>query len=156
VRYFQVDRVDELKPYCYAIGTKCVTLSEDCFEHHFPGQPVYPGAMLIESLAQLGGALMELSMRGTVGPPLPRCAMSSVKAKFRDFVSPGDSLRLRADVVSHHEDSAFVKAYATRGDRKVCEADILYVYMRVEDPALQAARDQFLDVLTRGTKVITE
>lgn len=156
MRYFQVDRVDELKPYCYAIGTKCVTLSEDCFEHHFPGQPVYPGAMLIESLAQLGGALMELSMRGDVAPPLPRCAMSTVKAKFREFVSPGDTLLLRADVVSHREDSALIKAVAMRGDRKVCEADILYVYMRIDDPALQASRDQFLDVLTRATRVISE
>jgi 3-hydroxyacyl-[acyl-carrier-protein] dehydratase len=153
VRYFQVDRIDEMKPFSYAIGKKCISLAEDCFEHHFPGQPVYPGALLIESMAQLGGALMELSLRGQVHP-LPRCAMSTVKAKFRDFVRPGDALVLRADVVSHHDESALIQATASRDGHKVCEAEILYVYLRIDDASLQASRDQFLDVLTRGTKVI--
>ena len=153
MRYFQIDRIEEMKPFSYAVGTKCVSLAEDCFEHHFPGQPVYPGALLIESMAQLGGALMELSMRGHV-TPLPRCAMSTVKAKFREFVRPGDALQLRADVVSHHDESALLRVTANRDGQKVCEAEILYLYLNVDDSALQASRDQFLDVLTRSTRVI--
>jgi 3-hydroxymyristoyl/3-hydroxydecanoyl-(acyl carrier protein) dehydratase len=155
LRYFLIDRIDELKPYSYAIGTKCVSLADDCFEHHFPGQPVFPGALLIESMAQLGGALMELSMRGSI-EPLPRCAMSSVKAKLREFVRPGDKLCLRAEVVSHREDSALVRVSATRDDRKVCEGEILYVYVRIDDAALQASREQLLDVITRSTKVVAQ
>jgi 3-hydroxymyristoyl/3-hydroxydecanoyl-(acyl carrier protein) dehydratase len=42
VRYFLIDRIDELKRFVYAKGRKCITLSDDCFKHHFPGQPVFP------------------------------------------------------------------------------------------------------------------
>ena len=153
MRYLLLDRIDELKKLEYAVGTKCVALSEDCFEHHFPGQPVYPGALLIESLAQLGGALLELSLRGT-GDHQPRCVLSSVKARFHEFVRPGDALKLRAEVVSRHPDSALVRHLATRDGARVCQADIIYVFLRVDDPVLEAGRRQLLEVLTRTTRFI--
>jgi len=154
MRFFLVDRIDELKPFTHAVGTKCITLADDCFEHHFPGQPVYPGALLIESMAQLGGALMELSLRAD-DAPMPRCVLSKVEAKFRDFGRPGDQLRLRADVVSHHPDSARVKVVALRGEQRLAEADILYLVIQLADPALEASRRQYLDILTRGTTFLT-
>ena len=64
MRYFLIDRIDELQQFSYALGTRCISLTEDYFEHHFPEQPVYPRSPLIESIAQLGGALLELSLRG--------------------------------------------------------------------------------------------
>ena len=64
MRYFLIDRIDELQKFSYALGTRCISLTEDYFEHHFPEQPVYPRSPLIESIAQLGGALLELSLRG--------------------------------------------------------------------------------------------
>lgn len=151
MRFFCVDRIDEFQPFVYAIGIKCISLADDCFEHHFPGQPVYPGSLLIETMAQLGGALLELSLRGTLDY-VPRCAVTTVNAKFRDFVRPGDALTLRADVVSHHEDSAMVKVVGSRQGTRVCEAELLYVYLRVDDPELGRSRDQFLDVITRTAK----
>ena len=153
MRYFLIDRIDELKKLEYAVATKCIALSEDCFEHHFPGQPVYPGALLIEAMAQLGGALLELSLRGAAGSP-PRCVLSSVKAKFREFARPGDVLSLRADVVSQHEDSALVRAAGTRGEVRICEAELLFVLLRIDDPALEASRRATLEVLTRGTRFV--
>jgi len=150
MRFFLVDRIDELKPFAHAVGTKCISLADDCFEHHFPGQPVYPGALLIESMAQLGGALMEISLRKD-DAPMPRCVLSKVEAKFRDFGRPGDQLCLRADVVSHHPDSARVKVAALRGEQRIAEADILYLVIQLEDPALEASRRQYLSILTRAT-----
>jgi 3-hydroxyacyl-[acyl-carrier-protein] dehydratase len=153
VRYLLVDRIDELKKFEWATGVKCVTLADDCFEHHFPSQPVYPGALLVESLAQLGGALLELSLRDVLDYT-PRCVLSSVKAKFRGFARPGDALALRADVISRHDDSALVQARACRGEERLVEAEILFVYLRVDDPRLAAARNDFLDVVTRATQVV--
>jgi 3-hydroxymyristoyl/3-hydroxydecanoyl-(acyl carrier protein) dehydratase len=153
VRYFLIDRIDELRKLSYAVGTKCISLSDDCFDQHFPGQPVYPGALLVEAMAQLGGALLEISLRETLDH-CPRCVMSSVKAKFRDFARPGDVLTLRAEVVSQHDDSALVRATGRRGDDRICEAEILYVLLRIDDPRLQRAREEFLDTLTRSTRFV--
>jgi 3-hydroxymyristoyl/3-hydroxydecanoyl-(acyl carrier protein) dehydratase len=153
LRYFLLDRIDEMKKSSYAVGTKAVTLSEDCFEHHFPGQPVYPGALLIEAMAQLGGALLEISLRGML-EYCPRCVLSTVKAKFHDFVRPGDSVVLRADVVSQHEDSAMVRVAGARNGGRVCEAEMVFVFLRLEDPLLEASRNEFLDILTRGTRFV--
>ena len=153
MRYFLVDRIEEMKLFGYAVGRKCVSLSEDCFEQHFPGQPVYPGSLLIEALAQLGGALLELSLRQELDY-CPRCAMSTVKAKFRDFVRPGDALDLRVDVLSRRTGSALVRAQASREARRVCEAEILFVYLRVDDAALEASRRQFLEIVTRATTIV--
>src|SRR5512145_803861 len=126
MRYLMVDRIDALKRFEWAEATKCISLSDDPFEQHFPGHPVYPGALLIESMAQLGGALLELSLREVLDH-CPRCVLSTVKAKFRDFARPGDVVRLRVDVVSRHEESALVRAVGTRGDgdERLCEAELL-------------------------------
>jgi 3-hydroxyacyl-[acyl-carrier-protein] dehydratase len=150
VRYFLVDRIEELRRFDYAEGLKAISLSEDVFEQHFPGRPVYPGALLIESM---GGALLELSLREE-RDHCPRCVMSSVKAKFRDFVRPGDLVRLRAEVVSRHDDDAKVKVEGRRGEERVCQAELIYVILRVDDPLLEASRNAFLDAITHGTRFV--
>ena len=153
MRFFLIDSITRLRPFTSAEGVKCISLAEDCFEHHFPGQPVYPGALLIESMAQLGGALLELSLRDERGH-CPRCVMSTVKAKFRDFVRPGDALSLRAELRSRHDDSAMVRVEGRRGEDRVCEAEILYVLVVIDDPRLEASRNALLDDLTRGTRLV--
>lgn len=153
MRFELVDRIDELKKGSYAIGVKCISLADDVFEHHFPSYPVYPGSLLIESMAQLGGALLELSLRDTLAF-CPRCVLSMVKAKFREMVKPGDSLQLRADVLSIHEQAAQVRCVGTCNGASRCEAELTYVILHIDDPALQASRDHFLDVITRQTRYV--
>lgn len=153
MRFFLVDRIEELKKLEYAEGIKCISLSDDAFEHHFPGQPVYPGALLVESLAQLGGALLEISLRDALDYS-PRCVLSKVEARFRDFARPGDALRLRAEILSHHADSALVKARAMRGETRVCEAELMYVFLKIDDERLERSRRDYLEVLTRATRFV--
>src|SRR5512145_759160 len=126
MRYLMVDRIDALKRFEWAEATKCISLSDDSFEHHFPGQPVYPGSLLIESMAQLGGALLELSLRGSLSY-YPRCVLSMVKAKFREMVLPGSLLRYKADVLSVHENAAQVHCVGTCEGKVHCEAELTYV-----------------------------
>ncbi len=153
MRYLLIDRIEEIKKFDYAVASKCITLADDCFEYHYPGQPIYPGALLIETMAQLGGALIELSLRDRQ-EDVPRCVLSSVKAKFRDFVKPGDKLSVRAEIQSHHEDSGFVKVIGSRDGDKVCQADIIYVMLHVDDPELDTFGKQYLDLITREMKVV--
>src|SRR5262249_59979783 len=63
MRYVLLDRITALEPPERARGVKCVTLADDVFADHFPGHPVMPGALTLESLAQLGGVLCEATMR---------------------------------------------------------------------------------------------
>jgi len=153
MRFFLVDLIEELKRFEYAVGTKCISLADDVFEHHFPGQPAYPGSLQIEAMAQLGGAFLELSLREELDYT-PRCVMATVKAKFRDFVKPGDVLSLRAELQSRHEESAMVKVETRCEERLVSQAELLYMFLEVEDPRLQASRDDFLELLTRNTRFI--
>lgn len=153
MRYLLVDRIDEMKKLEWAVGTKCVTLSEDVFEHHFPGAPVYPGALLIEAMAQLGGVLLEVSLRDVMDWS-PRCVLSSVKAKFREFVRPGDQLRLRAEIVSRHDDSALVRVRGEREGKRICQAEVIYVFLKIDDPRLEEGRRAYIDDLTRDTRFV--
>ena len=153
MRYLMVDRIDEVKKFAHAIGIKCISLSDNCFEHHFPGQPVYPGALLTESMAQLGGALLELSLRDIM-PQCPRCVVSTVKAKYREFVRTGELLQMRAEVLARHEDSAKVSVVTTRNGQRVCEAEFLFVFLFIDDPQLDAARKDVLNLLIRNTRFV--
>ncbi|MCK9459121.1 MAG: beta-hydroxyacyl-ACP dehydratase [Proteobacteria bacterium] len=153
MRYFFVDRIEELKKGEYAVGTKCISLGDDCFEHHYPTQPVYPGSLIIEAMAQLGGALIELTLREKTDR-CPRCVMSSVKAKFRKFVRPGDRLSMRAEIRSLHEDSALIAVAVTSDDERICEAEFIYVLITVDDQALETSIQQYLAVLTQETRIV--
>lgn len=155
MRFVLLDRIDELQRFRYAVGRKAISLADDPFEHHFPGHPVYPGALLIEAMAQLGGALLELSLREVLDH-CPRCVMSSVKAKFRDFARPGDVVELRAEVLARHDDSARVQVVGRCDGRRVCEADLLYMFLRIDDPVLEASRRELLRTLTRATRFVEE
>jgi 3-hydroxyacyl-[acyl-carrier-protein] dehydratase len=99
MRYLLIDRVRRLEPHRHITAVKCVALSEDIYSDHFPGFPVMPGAMLIESLAQAGTALLEVSSK------LSKKALLVMvdQAKFRAFVHPGDQLVITMDVRSSDE-----------------------------------------------------
>jgi 3-hydroxymyristoyl/3-hydroxydecanoyl-(acyl carrier protein) dehydratase len=148
-----VDRIDEIKKFDYARGTKCISLADDVFEHHFPGRPVFPGALLTEALAQLGGALLELSLRDEL-PYTPRCVLSKVESRFREFALPGDALRLEVNITSRHTDSAMVKGVALRGEQRICESSLLFIFLRVDDPLLERSRREYLEILTRNARIV--
>ena len=98
--FVMVDRVSELVPNELIRGHKCVTMNEPWFQGHFPQNPVMPGVLVIEALAQIGGILAYASE--------PFDASSSLlyflgidKAKFRRPVVPGDRLDLEVKVIQH-------------------------------------------------------
>jgi beta-hydroxyacyl-ACP dehydratase FabZ len=95
-----LDRVTELRPPDRAAGLKNVAVAEPYFAGHFPHQSVMPGALIIETLAQLGGVLLAVTNMGdgqTQGAPTGRTFLAGVQQmRFRRLVRPGDQLRVRA------------------------------------------------------------
>ncbi len=88
--FLLIDRIVELEPGTRAVGIKNVTINEQFFAGHFPGNPIMPGVLIIEAMAQVAGILAFRS--GVQGDTV--YFMSIEKAKFRKPVLPGDQLRL--------------------------------------------------------------
>jgi 3-hydroxyacyl-[acyl-carrier-protein] dehydratase len=93
--FLLVDRVTALEPSVAVTGIKNVTMNEPFFQGHFPGNPVMPGVLIIEAMAQVAGILAFKS--GMQGSQV--YFMSIDKVKFRKPVFPGDQLRFEAKVL---------------------------------------------------------
>ena len=94
--FLLIDYIEDYKPGEYAVGYKCVTFREDFFRGHFPQEPVMPGVLILEALAQVG-AVAILSCEDFKGKTAYFGAVNS--AKFKRKVVPGDVLTLELEIV---------------------------------------------------------
>lgn len=151
MRYLLLDRITLLDPPAIARGVKCVSLSDDVFMDHFPGHPVMPGALLIESLAQLGGVLVEGAMRRRGREELHALLTMVDKARFRKMVRPGDRVELEAHGVVASEDGGRVRGTALLAGEIAAEAELTFAFARVTHPKLLARRREVLNVWLTGS-----
>ena len=94
--FLLIDAVEELEPGKRAVARKCVSYNEPYFGGHFPGEPVMPGVLIIEALAQVGAVavLMQEENKGKLG------YFGGIKnCRFRRKVVPGDKLKLEARII---------------------------------------------------------
>lgn len=104
-----VDRILDYEPGQWAIGRKCVTMNEPFFQGHFPGQPVMPGVLILEALAQVG-AVAALTEPGSQGK---LALFGGIKnARFKRQVAPGDVLELRCELIERRGPLGVGKATA--------------------------------------------
>jgi beta-hydroxyacyl-ACP dehydratase FabZ len=89
-----VDRIIELELNKRVVGVKNVTINEPFFQGHFPGNPIMPGVLILEAMAQVGGVLARLSVPGLLDDQSKQNLyfMSIDKVKFRKPVLPGDQI----------------------------------------------------------------
>jgi len=121
--FLLVDEITELISMDYAIGIKQLTGKEYYFEGHFPGKPVMPGVIILESIAQVGAVII-LSAEKFAGKI---AYFTGVKnAKFRKSVVPGDRLELKCTMTKVKGVFGFGRAEAFVGNDLVCEADISF------------------------------
>src|SRR5258708_2059845 len=91
-----IDRVLELKPKESIVAIKDVTINEPFFNGHFPGLPIMPGVLIVEAIAQAGGALLLTEVEDRANKVMMFTGID--RAKFRRPVSPGDQLRIEVEV----------------------------------------------------------
>ena len=116
-----VDAVIELEPGRRIVAVKNVTVNEEFFQGHFPGDPLMPGVLMIETLAQVATVLL---MNGAHGSA--KAFLRGVdNAKFRLKVVPGDRLRLEVTLGPRRTNLARAHGTAFLGDRVVAEAELL-------------------------------
>ena len=150
MRYVLLDRISALDA-TRAVAVKCVSLSDDVFADHFPGHPVMPGALIVESLAQLGGVLVEEAMRSRGRHDLHALLTTIEKAKFRRMVKPGDRLELACDVQAATEDGGRIAGTATVDGEIACEAQLTFALTQVKNPRVLERRKRVLAVWRTGS-----
>ena len=114
--FLLIDFIDELEPGVRAVGYKSVTFNEPQFNGHFPGQPVMPGVLMIEALAQVG-AVAILSLPENKGKTAFFGAINN--AKFKQMVLPGDRFKLECEIIKRKGPIGVGKAVATNAEGKV-------------------------------------
>jgi len=121
--FLLVDRIDELEPGKRAVGIKNVSINEPFFQGHFPGYPVMPGVLIIESMAQVGAVAL-LSMP-EMGRKLALFAGID-GVRFRRQVVPGDQLQLEVEILKLKGPVGKGRGVARVGGQLAAEAELLF------------------------------
>jgi 3-hydroxyacyl-[acyl-carrier-protein] dehydratase len=122
--FLLVDCIEQLEPGIRAIGYKSVTFSEPFFNGHFPQEPVMPGVLIIEALAQVG-AVSILSVEENKGKVAYFGGIN--KAKFKQKVIPGDRLRLECEIIKQKGPVGVGKAVATVEGKVAASAELTFM-----------------------------
>jgi len=122
--FLMVDRITSLIPSKRVTGIKNVTINEPFFHGHFPGQPILPGVLLLEGMAQTGGVMAFFSEPEMIGDKLVYFAGID-KARFRKPVVPGDQVIFQLELLKHKRMVMVMKGQALVDDEVVAEAQLM-------------------------------
>jgi len=121
--FLLVDRILEIEPGRRVVGLKNVTINEAFFQGHFPGQPIMPGVLIIEAMAQVGGVLLMRTLNAN--PEKKLLYFTGIdRAKFRKPVLPGDQLRFELELLHLRSRNSKMQARAYVDGKLVAEAEL--------------------------------
>ncbi len=118
-----LDSIEEIEYGVRAVAKKCVSYNESYFAGHFPQEPVMPGVLIVEALAQTG-AVAILGKEENRGKTAYFAAINS--AKFKRKVVPGDVLTLETEIIKQKGAIGIGKAVAKVGDETACIAELTF------------------------------
>ena len=122
-QFLLLDYIEDYEPGQYAVGYKCVSYREEFFAGHFPQEPVMPGVLIIEALAQVG-AVAILSQPEWKGKTAYFAGIN--QAKFKQKVVPGDTLILETEIIKVKGPIGVGKAVARVNGKLACSAELTF------------------------------
>ncbi len=121
--FMLIDTIEEMEPGVRAVAKKCVSYNEPFFQGHFPTEPVMPGVLIVEALAQTG-AVAILSLKENKGKTAYFASVNS--AKFKKKVVPGDVLMLETEIIKVKGPMGIGKATATVDGEIAVQAELTF------------------------------
>jgi 3-hydroxyacyl-[acyl-carrier-protein] dehydratase len=121
--FLLIDRVVEIEPKQRIVAIKNVTFNEPHFQGHFPDYPIMPGVLMVEAIAQAGGALLLTEIPDRANKLMVFTGIDS--AKFRRPVVPGDQVRIEVKVLNWRSTAVRMQGTATVEGKVVCEATVM-------------------------------
>jgi beta-hydroxyacyl-ACP dehydratase FabZ len=123
--FLLVDRILECDDEKHIVGIKNVTVNEPFFQGHFPGQPIMPGVLQLEAMAQVAGILLN---RMSGNPDAIPFFMGIDGARFRKVVKPGDQLRIEIEITKARSKMARFKGKVFVGEDVASEAEMMCMF----------------------------
>lgn len=127
--FLLIDRVLEIVPGQKVVAIKNISINEGFFSGHFPANPIMPGALILEAMAQASIFLYHSGYEKELNKT-PEYYLGSIKARFKNPAYPGDQLRLVAQTDKLLATGAFVTVKALVGETEIAEAELVFAVKR--------------------------
>ena len=132
--FLLIDKIEHMEKGQSIIGLKNVTYNEPYFTGHFPENPVMPGVLILEAMAQTAGIVALTTQHENSKPGEVLYFFAGIdNARFKHIVTPGDQLRLHMKVEKHRQDVWRFNGEARVSDKVVCTADVMLAGRKVND-----------------------